>query len=57
MVNQSAPLDEKYPEMDLERDSVSERFVRAPPAQPYLARILRDVAQLLNNAADYLERR
>ncbi len=49
MVNQSAVPDEKY--------SFSERVIRTTPSLLYLAKFLRDVAQVLNNAATYLERR
>lgn len=51
MCNQDVPIDSKFSEPE---DSTSEKYVIA---QPYLAKFLRDVAQLLNNAADYLERR
>lgn len=56
MVNQSALPDERYPESDIKKDcdSVPER---RPPERSYLAKFLRDAAQLLISAADYLERR
>lgn len=59
MVNQNVPPEARFSEHELREDcdSVPERIFRAPPTTSFLAKILRDTAQMLNHAADYLDRR